>query len=76
MKMFLFRLSRLISILIFILVIGITIGFLDDFSRGDYFDLLGIPTFGIPLLCLILIFNWLCFGKPTLWIKNPNTEHE
>ena len=73
MKMFLFRFSRLISVLIFILVIGISIGF---FSRGHYSDLLGIPTFGIPLLCLILIFNWLCFGKFTFWIKNPNKENE
>ena len=24
----------------------------------------------------IILFNYFCFGKPTLWIKNSNKENE
>jgi hypothetical protein len=73
MKMFLFRLSRLFSILTFVTIFLLIIIFFRD---CDIFEEYMVTLFGMFLVSIpIIIFNWLCFGKPTLWIKNPNTEN-
>ena len=73
MKNFLFRLSRLFSVLTFIILFGLTIHFFRECDKfGEYMiTLFMMFLFSIP----IISFNWLCFGKFTFWIKNPNTEN-
>ena len=75
MKNFLFRLSRLIFISSIIIHLSMNvIMFLDGVNIKEFtmFFLLFTTIFSIPTL----IFNWLCFGKFTFWIKNPNKENE
>ena len=80
MNIFLFKLSRLLSIGIFIIVIGLSIVMIDrtsskyrEFYSEGIFHLLLI---NIGFLLLILFFNWLCFEKLTIWIKKPNKENK
>ena len=73
MNMSLFRLSRLLSVGIFVIVIGLSLIMIDrTFSIHSEFyseGVLLIFLINIVLLSLIFIFNWLCFEKLTLWIK-------
>ena len=73
MNISLFRLSRLLSVGIFIIVIGLSLIMIDrTFSIYSEFyseGILLILLINIGLLSLIFIFNWLCFEKLTLWIK-------
>ena len=80
MNIFLFRLSRLLSVGMFIIVIGLSIIMIDrtssiyrEFHSEGIFHILLI---NIGLLSLIFVFNWLCFQKLTIWIKKPNKENE
>ena len=80
MNIFLFRLSRLLSVGIFIIVIGLSIIMIDrtssiyrEFHSEGIFRILLI---NIGFLSLIFVFNWLCFQKLTIWIKKPNKENE
>lgn len=75
MKNFLFRLSRLISIVTFVIVIGLFLITILSYSHMDLEGILYILLVNLGFISLIIIFNWLCFGKLTLWIKNPNTEN-
>ena len=73
MNISLFRLSRLLSVGIFVIVIGLSLIMIDrTFSIHSEFyseGVLLIFLINIVLLSLIFIFNWLCFEKLTLWIK-------
>ena len=80
MNIFLFRLSRLLSVGMFIIVIGLLIIMIDrtfsiyrEFHSEGIFRILLI---NIGFLSLIFAFNWLCFQKLTIWIKKPNKENE
>ena len=73
MDIFLFRLSRLLSIGIFIIVIGLSIIIIDR-SYSIYIafykeGIIRILLINLGLLSLIFVFNWLCFEKLTIWIK-------
>ena len=76
MKIFLFRLSRLISIVIFIIVIGLSLMLMFRYSHMDIESILFILSVNLGFTALIIIFNWLSFGKFTFWIKDPNKENE
>ena len=73
MNIFLFRLSRSLSIGIFIIVIGLSIIMIartfsiysEFYSQG----IIRIFLINLGLLSLIFVFNWLCFEKFTIWIK-------
>jgi hypothetical protein len=73
MNIFLFRLSRLLSIGIFIIVIGLSIIMIarmfsihsEFYSQG----IIRIFLINLCLLSLIFVFNWLCFEKFTIWVK-------
>ena len=74
MKMFLFRLSRLFSILTFVTIFVLIIIFFRD---CDIFEEYMVTLFGMFLVSIpIIIFNWLSFGKFIFWIKNPNKGNE
>ena len=76
MNVFLFRLSRLLSVGIFIIVIGLSLIMIDRTSsiyREFYSEgILQILIINIGFLLLIFVFNWLCFEMVTIWIKKPN----
>ena len=83
MKSFLFRLSRLLSFLgiLTIIVSWIIVIYLfinDGFNPPSNWDKFLTFIFSTTLIppTVILLFNWLCFGKISIWIKNPNTENE
>ena len=81
MNISLFRLSRLLSVGIFVIVIGLSLIMIDrTFSIHSEFyseGVLLIFLINIVLLLLIFIFNWLCFEKLTLWIKkNPYKKNK
>jgi hypothetical protein len=73
MNIFLFRLSRLLSIGIFIIITGLSVIMIDRmcsiyiefYSEG----IIRIFLINLGLLSLIFIFNWLCFEKLSLWFK-------
>jgi hypothetical protein len=76
MNQFFFRTSRLLSVVTFLA--GLV--FLDQLLYlnllHDFFWNVGMPyhnnDFGFPaiaLLSMLLAFNWLLFGRLTLWIK-------
>lgn len=73
MKIFLFRLSRVLCFGIFTIVIGLSIIMLNRNSSiySKYYSegLLKIFLINLGLLSLIFVFNWLCFGKLTIWIR-------
>ena len=75
MNIFLFRLSRLLSIGIFIIVIGLSIIMIDRTSsiyREFYSEgIFRILLINIGFLSLIFVFNWLHFQKLIIWIQQP-----
>ena len=72
MKQFLFRLSRLFSILTFVILFVLIIFF---FRECDKFEEYMVTLFGMFLVSIpIIIFNWLCFKKITLWIEKPTQD--
>ena len=73
--MFLYKVSRFIS---FTTLLTITLSFYLLFVHKQSFnfeELLTILLSIIVCICPLLIFNWLCFKKITLWIEKPNEEH-
>jgi hypothetical protein len=82
MKSFLFRLSRLLSFLGFLIIIVSWVFpiyfFIDNGFKLPIWDKFIPYIFSTTLIppTVILLFNWLCFGKISIWIKNPNTENE
>ena len=78
MNIFLFRLSRLLSIGIFIIVIGLSLIMIDrSFSKYSEFyseGIFRILLINIGFLLLIFTFNWLCFEKLTIWVKKTKQE--
>ena len=86
MKMFVFRLSRLISVIfITIIVIYLLLGIFAIFLNFEKFiyelNTMSVLLFKYVMLTflivvapilIILLFNWLTFGKLSLWLKNPN----
>ena len=73
MNIFLLRLSRLLSIGIFIIVIGLSIIMIDRNSSiySEFYSegIIRIFLINLGLLSLIFFFNWLCFDKFTIWVK-------
>ena len=68
-----FRLSRLISLLVLISILGTNYYYF--FVEAEMYGLSRDGIVGVVFICLILIlittiFNWLCFGKLSIWIKN------
>ena len=80
MNIFLFRLSRLLSVGMFIIVIGLSIIMIDRTSsiypKFHSEGIFRILLINIGFLSLIFVFNWLCFQKLTIWIKKPSKENE
>ena len=80
MNLFLFRLSRLLSVGIFIIIIGLSLIIIDRTSsiyREFYTEgIFSIFLINLGFLLLIFVFNWLCFEKFTIWIKKPNKENK
>ena len=78
MKQFLFRLSRLLSVIIipiiFLLLTFFILGVVNS-NITDTEDWWFIIILTLGLFSIILIFNWLSFGKFSIWIKNPNKEN-
>ena len=73
MSPFFFRLSRLISILIIILILGTNYYyfFIEAKMYGLSRDgIVGVVFISSILILITIIFNWLCFGKISIWIKN------
>ena len=73
MKIFLFRLSRVLCFGIFSIVIGLSILMLNRnssiYSKFYSEGLLKIFLINLGLLSLIFVFNWLCFGKLIIWVR-------
>ena len=72
MNSFIFRLSRLISSIVFILILGTTYYYF--FIEAKMYGLSRDGIVGLLLICstliiITIIFNWLCFGKFSIWIK-------
>ena len=86
-----FRLSRVIyCVLIFVLMFFIweVFGFILILTGGLLFglsvtEILSDPNnhfyfenhLGLLSIFILLIYNWLCFGKINFWIDNPNKEN-
>jgi len=73
---FFWRLSRLISIFVAFLEVFIVYKYYYYLINNSYFNFFKIEItyfliLGIPIMILIT-FNFLVFGKVTLWIKKPN----
>ena len=73
MNIFLFRLSRLLSIGILIIVIGLSSIMIDRmysiYSEFYSEGIIKILLINLGLVSLILVFNWMSFRKVTIWIK-------
>ena len=80
MNIFLFRLSRLLSVGIFIIIIGLSLIMIDRTSSiySEFYSegIFRIFLINIGFLLLILVFNWFCFKKLTIWIKKPNKKNK
>ena len=80
MNIFLFRLSRLLSIGIFIIIIGLSLIMIDRISSiySEFYSegIFRIFLINIGFLSLILVFNWLCFKKLTIWVKKTNKKNK
>ena len=74
MKLFLFRISRLFSVIIFGLTLLLSVAFITQLiTENNTATIIG-AIFGVLLmdafiLIFPIIFNWLVFGKLTLWIS-------
>jgi len=77
MKTFTFRLSRVIAILtlLILLMCNIFIFFQVWTGGGEWYGILPYIILTVVVLIPIFIFNWLCFGKFSFWMKNPNKEN-
>ena len=64
----LFRISRVISSIVFVFLFYSFCYFFD--RNRFYFE----DNFGLLSIFILLIYNWLCFGKLSIWIKNPKNE--
>ena len=76
---FIFRLSRLISLIVFILILGTNYYYF--FIEAKMYGLSRDGIVGLLFICSILIiitiiFNWLCFGKFSIWIKKDKFSDE
>ena len=80
MNIFLFRLSRLLSVGIFIIIIGLSLIMIDRTSSiySEFYSegIFHIFLINIGFLSLIFVFNWLCFEKLTIWVKKPNKKNK
>lgn len=81
MNIFLFRFSRLISLIIHTISVCtflVYAYFYIETYPNQYIEWRTVAQFIFFLIILpqfsILIFNWLSFGKITLWIKSPRDE--
>ena len=71
MNPFLLRLSRLISLLVLILGTNYYYFFIEAEMYGLSRDgIVGVVFVCSILILITIIFNWLCFGKLSIWIKN------
>lgn len=78
MNLFIFKISRLISSIVFILILGSNYYF---FIEAKMYGLSRDGIVGLLFICSILIiitiiFNWLCFGKFSIWIKKDKFSDE
>ncbi len=74
MKTFLFRLSRLISVFVcFLFLISGPLTYLEN-GNHNIGDTLFMMILCSSLFVIPIIFNWLCFGKFTLWISKEVSE--
>lgn len=64
MKTFLFRLSRLASVISFLILFVIFVSFI-----YKAITLVGVLILSLVFLLPLLIFNWVCFGKISIWIN-------
>ena len=74
MKLFLFRISRLFSVIIFGLTLLLNIVLITQLITTNNTATIIGGIFGVLLmnafiLIFPIIFNWLVFGKLTLWIS-------
>ena len=80
MNIFLFRLSRLLSVGIFIIIIGLSLIIIDRTSSiySEFYSegIFRIFLINIVFLSLIFVFNWLCFKKLTIWVKKTNKKNK
>ena len=80
MNIFLFRLSRLLSVGIFIIIIGLSLIMIDRTSSiySEFYSegIFRIFLINIVFLSLIFVFNWLCFKKLTIWVKKTNKKNK
>ena len=80
MNIFLFRLSRLLSVGIFIIIIGLSLIMIDRTSSiySEFYSegIFRIFLINIVFLSLIFVFNWLCFKKLTMWVKKTNKKNK
>jgi len=75
MKIFLFRLSRLMSVVSILLTL--TVGIVTYFeNQNKYWNETILITLLFSLTLIVpIIFNWLCFGRFSVWISKTVTEH-
>ena len=79
MNSFIFRLSRSISLIVFTLILGANYNYffieakMYGLSRDDIVGLLFICS---SFIIITIIFNWLCFGKFSIWIKKDKFSDE
>ena len=79
MNSFIFRLSRLISLIVLIIILGTNYYYF--FIEAKMYGLSRDGIVGLLFICSILIiitiiFNWLCFGKFSIWIKKDKFSDE
>ena len=71
-KMNLFKLSRLISLVSFFCIIISFYLLIFEKKSASVDELVLVVLVCIVYLIPILIFNYICFREITFWIKNPN----
>ena len=74
MKIFLFRLSRLMSVVSILLCL--TVGIVTFFGNQNYNvrDTVLITLLFSLTLIVPMVFNWLCFGRFSVWISKTVIE--
>ena len=78
MKTFLFRFSRVLSILtiLMLFIFNGSVFFLIYKVSGETYGIISYIISTVVIFIPILIFNWLCFGKLNIWIKKSVLENE
>ena len=79
MKIFLFRLSRVLSVITVLLLLYFFNMIYDGFDNREnwkWYGIFSIIIFSYLIFVPILTYNWMSFGKFTFWIKSPNKENE